>query len=82
VAPHMATRELTFGSWLAAELARKGWSYDQAAKELGSTKTTIYRWVKGQVEPRFSEIRKIWQVLGPFPPALMRMYLQGATSVA
>jgi ribosome-binding protein aMBF1 (putative translation factor) len=78
----MAISTVSFGEWLKGALTERGWSYDRAARELGVAKTTVQRWVKGQREPRFSELRKIWVALGPLPPDLMRMLRQHGTAVA
>ncbi len=56
-----------FQSWLAERLRQEGLSQTEAARRVGVTFRTLNRWVKGQSEPKLSQLRAICRVLGSPP---------------
>ena len=57
----------TFAEWMAALLERQGLSKGQAAKLLGVSVKTVSRWIGGETEPRFRDLRRIREVFGDLP---------------
>lgn len=58
----------SFASWLTATLRSQGLSHEAAARQLGVSVRTISRWVRGQTEPRFRDLRRVEEMLGGGPP--------------
>lgn len=73
---------LTFASWLQAELRSRGLSQEKAARQFDVSKNTVHLWTKGETEPRYGQIVRIWRAWGVLPPELMRVYLNGRAAVA
>jgi DNA-binding XRE family transcriptional regulator len=60
-------RPETFAEWMAALLEQQGLSKEQAAKQLGVSVKTVSRWIGGETEPRFRDLRRIREVFGDVP---------------
>jgi len=56
-----------FGQWLGERLREEGLSQTEAARRIGVTFRTLHRWVKGQSEPKLSQLRQVCRVLGTPP---------------
>jgi len=64
-----AERELpeNFAEWMSGVLRRKGLTQEQAARQLGVSVKTVSRWVGGETEPRFRDLRRIQEEFGDTP---------------
>lgn len=67
--PQVPRRVLTdtFADWMADVLRRKGLTQEQAARQLGVSVKTVSRWVGGETEPRFRDLRRIQEEFGDTP---------------
>lgn len=67
--PQMARRVITdnFADWMSGVLRRKGLTQEQAARQLGVSVKTVSRWVGGETEPRFRDLRRIQEEFGDTP---------------
>jgi hypothetical protein len=57
----------TFADWMSEVLRRKGLTQEQAARQLGVSVKTVSRWVGGETEPRFRDLRRIHEEFGDTP---------------
>jgi Helix-turn-helix len=57
----------TFADWMSDALRRKGLTYEEAARQLGVSVKTVSRWVGGETEPRFRDLRRIQEKFGDTP---------------
>lgn len=57
----------TFADWMSDVLRRKGLTYEEAARQLGVSVKTVSRWVGGETEPRFRDLRRIQEKFGDHP---------------
>jgi transcriptional regulator with XRE-family HTH domain len=57
----------TFAGWMADALRRKGLTQEEAARQLGVSVKTVNRWVGGETEPRFRDLRRIQEKFGDHP---------------
>lgn len=58
------------GEDLEEALSRRGWDRRRAAKELGVTTRTVYRWAVGDSHPRGDHLERVYKVLPELRPAL------------
>jgi hypothetical protein len=67
--PQVARRVITdtFADWMSGVLRRKGLTQEQAARQLGVSVKTVSRWVGGETEPRFRDLRRIQEEFGDTP---------------
>lgn len=67
--PQTARRVITdtFADWMSGVLRRKGLTQEQAARQLGVSVKTVGRWVGGETEPRFRDLRRIQEEFGDTP---------------
>jgi hypothetical protein len=56
-----------FADWMSGVLRRKGLTQEQAARQLGVSVKTVSRWVGGETEPRFRDLRRIQEEFGDTP---------------
>lgn len=57
----------TFAGWMTEVLRRKGLTHEEAARQLGVSVKTVSRWVGGETEPRFRDLRRIQEKFGDHP---------------
>jgi DNA-binding XRE family transcriptional regulator len=57
----------TFADWMAEVLRRNGLTQEEAARQLGVSVKTVGRWVGGETEPRFRDLRRIQEKFGDMP---------------
>jgi DNA-binding NarL/FixJ family response regulator len=57
----------TFADWMSEVLRRKGLTHEEAARQLGVSVKTVSRWVGGETEPRFRDLRRIQEKFGDPP---------------
>jgi DNA-binding NarL/FixJ family response regulator len=57
----------TFADWMSEVLRRKGLTFEEAAQQLGVSVKTVSRWVGGETEPRFRDLRRIQETFGDTP---------------
>lgn len=57
----------TFADWMSEVLRRKGLTQEEAARQLGVSVKTVSRWVGGETEPRFRDLRRIQEKFGDHP---------------
>lgn len=57
----------TFAGWMSEVLRRKGLTQEEAARQLGVSVKTVSRWVGGETEPRFRDLRRIQEKFGDHP---------------
>ncbi len=57
----------TFAEWMSEILRKKGLTQEQAARALGVSVKTVSRWVGGETEPRFRDLRRIQEEFGDTP---------------
>jgi transcriptional regulator with XRE-family HTH domain len=61
------TRATAFSGWLAQQVRSRGLSQTEAADLVGVTFRTFNRWIRGQSEPKLSQLRRICEAFGPPP---------------
>ena len=57
----------TFADWMSEVLRKKGLTQEEAAHQLGVSVKTVSRWVGGETEPRFRDLRRIQEKFGDHP---------------
>jgi DNA-binding NtrC family response regulator len=57
----------TFADWMSAALRKKGLTQEEAARQLGVSVKTVSRWVGGETEPRYRDLRRIQEKFGDHP---------------
>ena len=70
------------GDDLEEALERRGWDRARAAKELGVTTRTVYRWAVGDSRPRGDHLERVYRVLPELRPALPKSIDQVAQELA
>jgi hypothetical protein len=57
----------SFADWMTEVLRKRGLTQEQAARQLGVSVKTVSRWVGGETEPRFRDLRRIQEEFGHTP---------------
>lgn len=55
---------LPFGTWLADQIAQRGWNQPEFARRADVKPATVYRWVVGERAPTPTSVKKVAEVLG------------------
>jgi ribosome-binding protein aMBF1 (putative translation factor) len=65
--PQDASVPVDFQRWLRAELARRGLSQEQMARDLGISVGTVSRWARGATTPSYGDLDRIWSIWHALP---------------